>query len=642
MSDQTDLPLFNFRNNLPSQEQSDSTDRQQSDSADKQQSDSADQQRSSSANDPSVGSNPTSETSETTPSASKSQTNLQSQLDLKLRARDPENSGASLGSSLATAPTIPKKTRTRSPKKLASLETSAAALLEKQNAKTETTETPTKAFEDLPPKTSPPKSFAEAIKIAKPADIVVSTPKQSEIEVPEEPAEPVVLSIEELNITIKKMLEGELNLIWARGEISNFKAHSSGHFYFSLKDAKSQISAVMFRGYSSKLRFRPADGVEVIVRGRISVYEPRGSYQILCEMMEPVGAGALQRAFELLKEKLKSEGLFETARKKQIPAHPRHVAIVTSPTGAAIRDIINILTRRAPWLPITIIPTIVQGDGCSAKICEAFEKAQRIPEVDVIIVGRGGGSIEDLWGFNDERLARLIAASPIPVISAVGHEIDFTIADFVSDLRAPTPSAAAELVAKSSTELTSRLQQLEKLLKLNTAKRFQSAEQKVRILTKGLIDPQKKLQDLALRNDDLLTRMQMAKDRALSERRYKLQILHERMGTPMKVIQERLKGLEYHRQCITKSLNHYLDMKRSELFRWTSMLDTLSPLKVVERGYSVVRKNEQVVTSAAQVAASELVQITLAHGQIEARVETVTNANTELTENKNDNESKAP
>jgi exodeoxyribonuclease VII large subunit len=461
--------------------------------------------------------------------------------------------------------------------------------------------------------------------------LAASTPSA----VPEIATEPQILSIEELNVTIKKMLEGQLHLIWVRGEISNFKAHSSGHFYFSLKDAKSQISAVMFRGYNSRLRFKPADGVEVIVRGRISVYEPRGNYQILCESMEPVGAGALQKAFEVLKEKLKVEGLFEAARKKAIPTMPRHVAIVTSPTGAAIRDIINVLTRRVPWLPITIVPTVVQGEGSAEKICEAFLKAQRLPEVDVIILGRGGGSIEDLWAFNDERLARLIAASTIPIISAVGHEIDFTISDFVADLRAPTPSAAAELVAKSSQELTGRLRQLEKLLALNTEKHLKSLDQRLTILCKGLVDPQKKLQDLALRNDDLLTRLQMAQDRSLSDRRYKLKILQERLGTPMSVIQERLKGLEYHRQCLSKSLMHFLKLRRSNLGRLSSMLDTLSPLKVVERGYSVVRHEQQVVTKSTQVRVGDILNIKLAHGQLEARVENLLAEQASTTEGSN-------
>lgn len=435
--------------------------------------------------------------------------------------------------------------------------------------------------------------------------------------------EPQILSIEELNLSIKQLLEGQLSLIWVRGEISNFKAHSSGHYYFSLKDAKSQISAVMFRGYNSRLKFKLTDGMEVIVRGRISVYEPRGNYQILCEMMEPVGAGALQKAFEQLKAQLKAEGLFEAARKKTIPHMPRHVAVVTSPTGAAIRDILNILSRRAPWLPVTVVPTVVQGEAAATQIFEAFLKAQKLPDVDVIILGRGGGSIEDMWCFNDEKLARLIAASTIPVISAVGHEIDFTIADFVADLRAPTPSAAAELVAKSSQELTNKLQQLQKLLSLNTQKYFKLFEQKLQILTKGLIDPQKKLQDLILRNDDLVERLQMANDRLLSERRYKLQILDERIGSPQDLIQQKAKELVYLSQRLEKGLALGLERKKSFLGRWMSVLESMSPLKVVERGYSIVKKENEVIKSADQVKTGDLVHITLAQGYLEARVEKI-------------------
>jgi len=435
--------------------------------------------------------------------------------------------------------------------------------------------------------------------------------------------EPHVLSIEELNLSIKQSLEGQFSLIWVRGEISNFKAHTSGHFYFSLKDSKSQISAVMFRGHNSRLRFKPTDGMEVIVRGRISVYEPRGNYQILCEMMEPVGAGALQKAFEQLKLKLKSEGLFEATRKRPIPHMPRHVAIVTSPTGAAIRDILNILSRRAPWLPVTVVPTVVQGESAAPQICEAMLKAQKLPNVDVIIVGRGGGSIEDMWCFNDEKLARLIAASPIPTISAVGHEIDFTIADFVADLRAPTPSAAAELVAKSSQELTSKLQQLERLLKLNMQKHLKALEQKWQLLTKGLVDPQKKLQDLILRNDDLVERLQMATERALSERNYKLQILEKRMGSPQDLIQRKVKELEYFTQRLNKGVAVSVDRKKALWNKWCTVLDSLSPLKVVERGYSIVKKDDEVVKNSDQVKVGDQVHIRLAHGQLEARIEKV-------------------
>lgn len=438
-----------------------------------------------------------------------------------------------------------------------------------------------------------------------------------------ESSEPHVLTIEELNLSIKQTLEGQFGLIWVRGEISNFKAHTSGHFYFSLKDSKSQISAVMFRGHNSRLRFKPTDGMEVIVRGRISVYEPRGNYQILCEMMEPVGAGALQKAFEQLKLKLKNEGLFEATRKRPIPHMPRHVAIVTSPTGAAIRDILNILSRRAPWLPVTVVPTVVQGESAAPQICEAMLKAQKLPDVDVIIVGRGGGSIEDMWCFNDEKLARLIAASPIPTISAVGHEIDFTIADFVADLRAPTPSAAAELVAKSSQELTTKLQQAERLLKLNMQKHLKALEQKWQLLTKGLVDPQKKLQDLILRNDDLVERLQMATDRMLSERRYKLKILDERMGSPQELIQRKVKELEYLTQRMKKGMVVSVERKKALWNRWCSVLDSLSPLKVVERGYSIVKKDNEVIKNSDQVKTGDLLQVTLAHGRVDARVEKV-------------------
>lgn len=437
--------------------------------------------------------------------------------------------------------------------------------------------------------------------------------------------EPHVLTIEELNLSIKQTLEGQFGLIWVRGEISNFKAHTSGHFYFSLKDAKSQISAVMFRGHNSRLRFKPTDGMEVIVRGRISVYEPRGNYQILCEMMEPVGAGALQKAFEQLKMKLKGEGLFESTRKRPIPHMPRHVAIVTSPTGAAIRDILNILSRRAPWLPVTVVPTVVQGESAAPQICEAMLKAQKLPNVDVIIVGRGGGSIEDMWCFNDEKLARLIAASPIPTISAVGHEIDFTIADFVADLRAPTPSAAAELVAKSSQELTTKLQQVERLLKMNMQKHLKALEQKWQLLTKGLVDPQKKLQDLVLRNDDLVERLQMATERALSERRYKLQILEKRMGSPEALIQRKVKELEYLTQRMNKGVVVLAERKKALWMKWCSVLESLSPFKVIERGYSIVKKDEELIKSSDQVKIGDSVNIRLAHGQLEARIEKVIN-----------------
>jgi len=230
--------------------------------------------------------------------------------------------------------------------------------------------------------------------------------------------EPAVLSVEQLNVYIKQLLEGQVGVVWVKGELSNFKAHTSGHFYFSLKDAKSQITAVMFRGNNARLKFKPTDGMEVIVRGRITVYEPRGNYQLMVDMMEPVGAGALQKAFEQLKHKLRTEGLFDAAKKRPIPTFPRHIAIVTSPTGAAIRDILNILSRRAKSINVTVVPTVVQGEAAAPQLREAFKKAVALPGVDAVIIGRGGGSIEDMWCFNDGGLARLIAGSPVTVLSA--------------------------------------------------------------------------------------------------------------------------------------------------------------------------------------------------------------------------------
>lgn len=435
--------------------------------------------------------------------------------------------------------------------------------------------------------------------------------------------EPQVFSVEQLNLTVKQILEGQIGQVWVKGEISNFKAHTSGHFYFSLKDSKSQISAVMFRGHNARLKFKPTDGLEVLVRGRISVYEPRGNYQIVCDMMEPVGAGALQKAFEQLKAKLKAEGLFDSARKRPIPAYPRHIAIVTSPTGAAIRDILNILSRRARGLEVTVIPTLVQGEAAAASICEAFKKAIALPEVDAVIVGRGGGSIEDMWCFNDEALARLIAASPIPVISAVGHEIDFTIADFVADLRAPTPSAAAELVAKSSSETTQRLDAMKRMLMLSLEKMLRSWNEKTRGLSKRLIDPQRRLQDLRLRNDDLLTRLELALRRSLDSRRHSVDLLKEKMGTPQELLAKKRKELEFLQLRADKNIKTYVERRQAVLNRVMSVLDSISPLKVVERGYSIVTKNKEVIKSSSQLKSGDSIEIRLAQGQATATVTSV-------------------
>lgn len=432
-----------------------------------------------------------------------------------------------------------------------------------------------------------------------------------------------ILTVEQLNLTIKQLLEGQVGTVWVQGEISNFKAHTSGHFYFSLKDSRSQVSAVMFRGFNSRLKFKPTDGTEVIVRGRISVYEPRGSYQILCEMMEPVGAGALQKAYEQLKEKLKSEGLFDPSKKKVIPHFPQHVAIVTSPTGAAIRDILNILSRRAPHVQVTLVPALVQGEGSVSSLCENFKKALQLPKVDVVIIGRGGGSIEDLWSFNDERLARLIASSPVPVISAVGHEIDFTICDFVADLRAPTPSAAAELVAKSHHEIQQKLEQQTKLLISAWNRKFSYVQEKAKSLARLLVDPQKKLQDLMLRNDDLTDRLRLAVQNLLKNKNHKVVLSREKLKSPMECISEKRNAQEMTFLRFVQAYRNQFQEQGHRLQNLMNILNTLSPLQVVERGYSITLKNDKVISSYSQLKENDILTLVFAAGQAQVQVQKI-------------------
>ncbi|AGH96521.1 exodeoxyribonuclease VII large subunit [Pseudobdellovibrio exovorus] len=429
----------------------------------------------------------------------------------------------------------------------------------------------------------------------------------------------VVYNVEQLNSHIRQTLEGQLGQVWLRAEVSNFKPHSSGHFYFSLKDSRAQISAIMFRGHNAKLKFKPHDGLEVIVRGRITVYEPRGTYQIVCETMEPVGAGALQKQFEQLKEKLKSEGLFDSARKRQIPPYPRHVAIVTSPTGAAIQDILNVMRRRARNVELTLVPAIVQGAAAASSLCEAFSQAVKLP-VDVIIIGRGGGSMEDLWCFNDEKLARLVAASPIPVISAVGHEIDFTICDFVADLRAPTPSAAAELVAKSSHEILQKLQHLDRMLNTSLQKFLKLKMQSLVLTSRRLVDPKKKLQDYAFRNDELLTRLEQATRVYFLHLKKDIQLLEKKLVSPRDIIQNLRSRVEKMQILMNRSIDHRLNQASYRLKSNMGKLDSLSPLAVVDRGYSITTTGTKVVKSVKDIKKNDEIEIKVTDGVITAEV----------------------
>lgn len=432
--------------------------------------------------------------------------------------------------------------------------------------------------------------------------------------------EPQVLSVSMLNQYIRGCLEDSFSNFWLKAEVSNFTAHSSGHWYFTLKDKKSQVSAVMFRGMNSRLKFRPETGMEILVRGKISVYEPRGNYQVLCEYMEPAGVGALQKSFEQLKAKLQKEGLFDRQKKKPLPSLPKHIAIVTSPTGAAIRDIINVLKRRYRSAKVTIVPSVVQGEKAAPQIIKAIQVAEKLPGVDVMIVGRGGGSMEDLWCFNDEGVARAIFNCKIPVISAVGHEIDFTISDFVADLRAPTPSAAAELVAKNASELMDRLKVVEKQLIHMISVRLKEFKQGLLGLDKRLIDPRKRLQDLMQRLDELSIRLQNSMQNAVKQQRLTVDVLSGRLINPKYLLDKLKQRLSSSQDKVAVLMQRTIEVKRDKFVRLTQLLDSFSPLKVVDRGYAIVTAKDKVVKSVKQVNKKDEVSIRVVDGNILASV----------------------
>jgi exodeoxyribonuclease VII large subunit len=393
---------------------------------------------------------------------------------------------------------------------------------------------------------------------------------------------PRIYSISELTAELKALLENTFSGVWVEGEISNFKHHTSGHMYFTLKDDRGQLRAVMFRGSNRGLQFRPEDGLAVIVFGNVTIYEPRGEYQITIEYMEPKGLGALQLAFEQLKTRLEAEGLFDPARKRPIPLLPKKIGLVTSPSGAAIRDILQIIHRRFANVQVLIFPVRVQGEGAAAEIVEGIESLNKRVDLDVLIVARGGGSIEDLWAFNEEMVARAIYASQTPVISAVGHETDFTIADFVADVRAPTPSAAAELVISRKAELSQRVDDL--FSRLVSHMRYQAERSGERL-------------------------------RSLER--------HLRLLSPLERVRRQRERLREGVLALQSSMSHRLALWRGELRTAAARLDSLSPLAILARGYSVCRRlpDLRILTRAASVAEGGRVEVLLHQGGLICRVE---------------------
>ena len=413
-----------------------------------------------------------------------------------------------------------------------------------------------------------------------------------------------VYSVSELSAEVREMLERRFTDVWIEGEISNFKSSAAGHLYFTLKDDRAQLPAVCFKNAARFLRFKPENGKLFRARGRITAYEGRGEYQLIVEVLEPAGLGALQLAFEQLKEKLEKEGLFRAGRKRPIPSLPRRIGIVTSPTSAALRDVLTVLKRRHNALDVLIYPSEVQGANASLQIVEGIDYLSDHTDVDVILITRGGGSMEDLWSFNEERVARAIVRSQKPVISAVGHEVDFTIADFVSDLRAPTPSAAAEIVIQSKEVLSQRVVQLEDRLlgsiryRLSTLRHFLASK----VGSRGFAVAEAQVRRLAQRVDDLGFRLMQ----------------YGRSGTVMQVRAHRVE-LSEHR--LISGMEQALRKSQQTFARVAGTLDALSPLAVLDRGYAVCQTPDgAVVRSADTVELNSSVKVRLHRGNLTASV----------------------
>ena len=442
-----------------------------------------------------------------------------------------------------------------------------------------------------------------------------------------QPTSPTILTVTDLTQRIKGLLEETFDFVWVVGEIANLRIPASGHHYFTLKDENAQISAVMFRGAARSLAFRLKDGQRITGMGRVSVYPPRGNYQLILEYLTPDGVGALQLAFEQLKERLAAEGLFDTERKRPLPSLPRHVTLVTSPSGSVVHDFINIASRRFPTLPLSIVPVRVQGSGAEKEIAAAIAFINRSVDTDVIVVCRGGGSLEDLQAFNSEGVARAIAASRIPVVSAVGHETDVTIADFTADVRAPTPSAAAEMIVPAYDDLNDALARMRRTMRRQWTQRLARHRSTLIALQRRLGSPRRRIADLCLRVDDLSLRMSRLVSAGVRRRREKLQWQSQRLSV-MKLrgrVLSYKQSLDLYYHNILKSLVNFIDHRRSTLSRYADMLTALDPSAVLQRGYSITRSLEDgcIVRNAAILNPGHRVAVTLATGKFEGRVTTV-------------------
>jgi len=433
-----------------------------------------------------------------------------------------------------------------------------------------------------------------------------------------------IISVSEINRRAKSILEENFPFVWIQGEVSNFFSAASGHWYFSLKDESSEIRCAMFANKSHRITFEPKDGDHLVLNGTLSIFEGRGQYQIIVEHIELAGEGALLKAFEELKKKLLTEGLFDDSLKKKLPSHPSSIAVVTSPDGAVIQDIINVLSRRSPFFNLTVVPTLVQGEKAAPLICEALNKASNLENIDLIILARGGGSIEDLWAFNNEEVARTIVNCPIPLVSAVGHETDFTISDFVADIRAPTPSIAAEIISQPYSELKETLEGYQSYLLKSVESQFDSQKTRITNLIKRIRHPGDKLREIGQKVDYLETALIQEMHQKVSFKKNQLNLtqLSLQQNSPQNKVKEAKVYLQNASKDLLKAFKSEIERKRKLLGELVATIEAVSPLSVLARGYSIIstEPERKILSSSGQVKIGPTISAVLNKGSIKAEV----------------------
>lgn len=453
----------------------------------------------------------------------------------------------------------------------------------------------------------------------------------------EQPPSRDLYTVSRLNRAVRQLLEQQWHQVWLIGEVSNFSQPSSGHWYFTLKDQDAQISCAMFRGNNQSVRTPVKAGMQVMVRARLSLYEPRGNYQLIVEHLEPAGDGLLQQRYEALKRQLNNEGLFAAERKKTLPSVIRTLGVITSPSGAALHDVLAVLKRRDPRLTVIIYPAQVQGAEAPAALRSALATAIRRNEVDALLITRGGGSLEDLWAFNDEAFARDLAACPLPTVSAIGHEVDFTITDFVADLRAATPSAAAELLSQDDANTLQQLQQLHLRARRAWQQLQDKKQQKLHHLQARLhpLSPKRQIERQAQQLDDLDARLHRAMHFQISSRQQKIQALRHRLWQqdPAREISRHQQRLTQQQHRLQQAIQQYLYQRRQNFAALSQALQLVSPLHTLARGYSIsFDEQQQLVRTTTQLAVGQRITTYLADGQIHSRIETI-----QATTNENEN-----